>query len=202
MRRLFGKKKQEPPAPTLDQTSERLGLRSAAMDKEVADLNAKLRTLAAEAKLPQNRTRVPLLRTQMQNLLKRRSLIQQNQQRLEGARFNIDNIAFQQEQIQTNIQVAGEMAAGAKLMKKQMKKINIDGVDDTMMDMDDLMADANEIGDILSTAVGTDYLDEGECDAELDALLEADDAVFAPGASTGLDAAEPDLSLPDFLNSH
>jgi charged multivesicular body protein 5 len=201
MRRLFGKKKEEPPLPTLEETAERMGSRDQHMDREIAELNLKIQNLAAESKLPQNRARAPYLRNQALNLLKRKKMLEMNQNRLMGQRMNLENIAYQQEAIQTNIQVAQQLTAGVKVMKNQMKKISIDGVDETMMDMEDLMADANEISDILGGQLGADQIDDAELEAEFEALqYDADMGIGMDAGPVPAGAmADPDLALPDFL---
>jgi charged multivesicular body protein 5 len=206
MRRLFASKKQEPPAPTLGQASERLGQRSAQLEKEIVDINGKLQVLAQQMRLPQNRARVPFIKTQIMNHIKRRKLLETELQRIEGARFNVDNLAFRQEQIQTDIQITQGLAAGTKVLKQQMKKVNVDGVDDVMMNMDDLIADANDIGDILSTQVGTSGIDDAELEDELGGLLAGDEALTPSAAAHQTYAsgsgAQANPGLPAFYTNH
>lgn len=63
------------------------------------------------------------------------------------------------------------MKEGAKTMKQEFKKVNIDKVEDLQDDMEDLLDEANEIQDVMARSYGNaDELDEDELDAELDAL--------------------------------
>ena len=77
-----------------------------------------------------------------------------------------------------------------KVMKNQMKKINIDGVEDVVMDMEDMMEDCNEISDILGGQIGTEVYDEGELEAELDAMaFDMDEGVSLDGIAGTAPAA-------------
>jgi len=66
------------------------------------------------------------------------------------------------------------MQQAAKEMKKQYKNIDIDKVERLQDDMFDMMADANEIQEVLSRSYETpEYIDEDDVMDELNAL-EAD----------------------------
>lgn len=174
MKRFFGRKVAAPPAPTLAETSERLNNRSIQMDRQITELNRKIQALAAEMKKPQNKGRIPQLKRQAMDLIKRRKVLESQQGRIDGQRFNVDQMSFQQEQIQTNIDTVNCMKATNETLKKQMTKISIEGVDDVMMDMEDMMDEVNEISNILGGQIGEGF-DEGELDAEFEALAFYDD---------------------------
>ncbi|KAH0790968.1 Charged multivesicular body protein 5 [Histomonas meleagridis] len=174
MRRLFGRKKEVPQGPSLQETSEQLGAKSSHMDKEINEINVKLAKITRDMKNPANKGRQAALKRQAMMLLKRRKMLEAHQNTLEGQRFNLDQISFTQDQIQTTIQTANTMKSTAQTMKKQMKQISIEGVEDTMFDMEDMLEDANEISGLLAGGIGEQY-DEGDLEAELDGLMEGDD---------------------------
>ena len=174
MRRLFGKKKEAPQGPTLQETSENLGAKSSHMDKEINEINVKLAKITKDMKNPANKGRQAALKRQAMMLIKRRKMLESHQSTLEGQRFNLDQVAFTQDQIQTTIQTANTMKTTTQTMKKQMKQISIEGVEDTMFDMEDMLEDANEISGLLAGGIGEQY-DEGELEAELDGLLDGED---------------------------
>jgi charged multivesicular body protein 5 len=181
----------------MEQSAERLGNRSGQIDKQIQELNQKIQRCLQEAKLPQNRGRAQQLRNQAASYLKRRKLLEQQQARVEGQRFNLDQLAYQQEQVQTNIDTVNAMKATTAVLKKQMKQISIEGVDDLMMDMEDMVADANEISDLLAGGIGGE-IDEGELTAELDAW--EDEGLDAGPVRVGGQAAAagPDLGVSEF----
>lgn len=174
MNRLFGRKKQAPQGPTLQETSEMLGQRSSNLDKEINEINVKLAKISRDLKNPANRARQPTLKNQAMQLLKRRKMLEQQQNRLEGQRFNLDQVAFTQDQIAVTIQTANQMKATNQVMKKQMKQINVEGVEDVMFDMEDMLEDANEVSDILAQGVGGQY-DDADLEAELEGLGDMED---------------------------
>lgn len=169
MRRLFGKKKETPPPPTLGETSEKLAGRSSKLEQEQAELNKKINALVIEMKKPENKGRQATLKKQCFNLIKRRKLIESQMNLIEGQRFNLDVLAMNQETIQTNIDAVNAMKANVKQMQVQMKDISIEGVDDTMLDMEDMVAECNEISDALAGNITADY-DEDELNAEFEAM--------------------------------
>lgn len=192
MRRLFGKKKEEPPPPSLGETSERLGNRSQKLEADLAEVNKKISEKAKELKLPANRGRQPAIKRQIMTLIKRRKTIEAQLGRVDQQRFNVDQIAFNQEQIQANIDTVNAMKANAAVMQKQMQSISIEGVEDTMFDMEEMMQDANEISDILAGSLGEDF-DEDELEGEF-AALEAE--LGEEGVSLDGIGEEPASELP------
>ena len=120
-------------------------------------------------KMPQNKGRLPQLKRKALDLIKRRKALESMQSKVDGQRFNIDNMAFQQTQIQTNIDTVNAMKQNNKVMKEQMKNINVDDVDDLALDMEDLVAESNEISEILAAPIGADF-DDADLEGELEAL--------------------------------
>ena len=172
MNRLFGKKKKQvPQGPSLDETSAKLGEKSDNLETQINNLNVKIQEIGKQMRQPQNKSRLPSLKRKAADLIKRRKALENMQSRVDGQRFNIDNMAFQQTQIQTNIDTVNAMKQSNQVMREQMKNINVDDVDDLALDMEDLMAESNEITDILAAPVGQD-IDEGELEGELEGLMD------------------------------
>ena len=182
MKRFFGKKKEEvQPQVNLEDTSNLLGKKSEDIDKQIADINKKLSEITKQMKMPSNKSRLPTLRRKATELLKRRKMYENFQGKIDGQRFNIDNMAFQQQQIKVNIDTVQAMKQSNAAMKQTMKQFTVEDVDDMALDMEDMMAESNEISDILSQGIRND-IDEGELEDEL-AALEAE----------GLDEGELDM---------
>mmetsp|Transcript_19730 Transcript_19730/g.16479 ORF Transcript_19730/g.16479 Transcript_19730/m.16479 type:complete len:176 (+) Transcript_19730:126-653(+) len=99
-------------------------------------------------------------------VLKRKKMYEAQRDQLMNTQFNVDQAAFTQEQMQTNINVVESMKVANHAMKAQMNQFNIDHVEDVVDDMADLMMDQDEINDIL----GRNYnLPEGCDDVSLEA---------------------------------
>lgn len=190
MNRLFGRKKQVEQGPTLQETSNMLGDRSSNLDKQINELNVKIAKISRDLKNPANRARQATLKNQAMQLLKRRKMLEQQQFRLEGQRFNLDQAAFTQDQIQVTIQTVNQMKMSNQVMKKQMKQISVEGVDDVMFDMEEMLEDANEVSDLLAQGVGN-QIDDAELEAELEGLGDMEDfsmeGIEAPATNNELE---------------
>merc|ERR1712165_61873 len=84
-------------------------------------------------------------------------------------------------------QTLSAMKAGAKEMKKEFKKVDIDKVYDMQDELEDLMEDANEIQEVLGRSYGVPEIDEDDLEAELDAL---GDEMLLDDDTTYLDSAD------------
>ena len=144
MKRVFGKKKQSAPAPTLDQASEGLGGRIDGMDKKIADLEGELRVYKDKIK----KTKSPAAKKQLQKraleVLKRKRMYEQQRDTVSGQQFNIDQANFGLESAKASISTVAAMKAANKELKQTIKKdLDIDEVDDLADDMAELMDDFN-----------------------------------------------------------
>jgi len=189
MRRLFGRSKNEaPPAPKLEETSEKLGAKAASIEKEINEINSKINQLKRDYQNPSNKPRQAMIKNKIMGLMKRRKQYESMLSKYDGQRFNIDQVLFNKDQIQATIDTTNVMKASSQLMKQQMKEIKIDDVDDVMMDMEDYMFEANQISDVLAGNIGEGF-DEMELEGEFAALEnELDDG---PISLDGLVADEP-----------
>lgn len=85
--------------------------------------------------------------------------------------FNMEQTNFVTENLKNTITTVEAMKVGAKEMKQQYKKINVDKVDQLHDEMEDLMEQATDIQEALSRTYGTpEDIDEADLEAELDAL--------------------------------
>lgn len=62
------------------------------------------------------------------------------------------------------------MRLGAKEMKKEYKKVNIDTIEDLQDDLEDMMEQANEVQEVLGRSYGCPDVDEAELEAGTIAL--------------------------------
>ena len=121
--------------------------------------------------------------------------------------FNIGQTQFAVESLQATTETVAAMKQGAKDLKKQFKKINIDKVEDLQDELEDMLLENEEIQDVLSRSYGVSAeVDEADLEAELDMLDDMDfeeegveeeggadylsEAIEMPAAGTGLPAEE------------
>ncbi|CCW64753.1 unnamed protein product [Phytomonas sp. EM1] len=169
MNRLFGKKSKEP-KPTLEDASSRIGARSEAVDSRLAKLDAELMKLKQQIQHSSGMTQQRLKQRAVQILQQKRQY-QSQQDGIMKQQFNIDQLQFTTETMKdTKIQIAALKDAN-KTLKKELKKINIDKVENMQDDLADLYVESQEIQEIMGRAYEVpDEVDEDEMLGELEAL--------------------------------
>lgn len=192
MRRLFGKKKEEAPPPDISQTTNMMNQRSDQMSQRIGKINEELAQISRDLKNPANKGRQQSLKRRAMQLIKQRKILENQQGTLDNQRFNLEQVQFMQDSIKTNMEVYQQMKANNDMLKKQMKHINITDVDNAVLDMEDMLDDANEINDILAQDTTGVSVDDDELEAEF-AALECED--FEMGnANTNYNAPTADAT--------
>jgi len=172
MNRVFGKKKQKAPAPSLGDASSGLGGRVDEMDKKIAGLENELRVFKDKIKKAKSPAAKKTLQKRAMEVLKRKRMYEGQRDMVAGQQFNIDQAAFGIESAKANVQTVAAMKAANKELKKTIKNdLDIDAVEDIADDMAELMEDFNEINEALGRNFATpEDLDEADLDAELELL--------------------------------
>lgn len=197
MRRVFGKKKAEAPAPSLDQASAGIGGRIDGMDKKIEDLEKELKGYKDKIK----NTKSPAAKKQLQKraleVLKRKRMYENQRDMATAQQFNIDQTAFSLESSKATVQTVAAMKAANKELKAVIRKdLDINAVDDLADDMAELFDDFNEINEALGQNFATpDDLDEADLDAELDMLGdELEDVLEEEATPSYLMPATPNIT--------
>lgn len=152
MRRVFGKKKEEKPAPSLDEASQGLGGRLQSMDDKIESLETELRGYKDKIKKSKSVAAKKQLQKRALEVLKRKRMYEQQRDQMAGQQFNIDQTSFGLESAKASIDTVAAMKAANKELKRTIKKdLDIDAIDDLADDMADLMDDCKyaQIGIIL-----------------------------------------------------
>ena len=173
MNRIFGtkkKKKEAPPAMSLDEVSSKMDKKSAHIDTKIAQLDKQILVLKKKMKNSRGAAKARY-KNQALQLLKRRKMYDQQAGIIGQQQFNVDQMSFTMDSIKDTQTVVATMKETAKTMKTQFEELNIDEVDDLYDDMEDLMDDASEINEIMGRNMGNmDEIDDDELEAELDGL--------------------------------
>lgn len=207
MHRLFGRAKpevKEAEGPTI---TEHIGN----LEKKVPELDAKINSIDKElvglkaqlAKLPPSR-QAPIKQKALQ-LLKRRKMyeaqrgqVQTRAFNMEATSFAIDNVKGAQEQFKVMQRATAEL-------KKEQAGIDMGALEDMHDDMQDMLADNEELNEIMGRSYDTyDGVDEADLDAELEGLegdLAQVEAAAPPAAAeatheSGAEAVPGPYSLP------
>jgi charged multivesicular body protein 5 len=113
--------------------------------------------------------------------------------------FNMEQAQFTTENLKNTIVTVDAMKQGAKEMKTQYKKINIDKIEKIQDEMEDLMEQANDIQEALGRSYGLpEDLDEADLEAELEAL--GDEVMFGESEEVPSYLEEPAASAPVYLD--
>ena len=122
MRRVFGKKKAEAPAPTLEDASKGLGGRIDQMDAKIASLENELRVFKDKIK----NTKSPAAKKQLQKrameVLKRKRMYEQQRDQISAQAFNIDQTHFSLESAKASVSTVAAMKAANKDLKRTLRK--------------------------------------------------------------------------------
>ena len=166
MKRVFGKKKVEGPAPTLGQASAGIGGRVTDMDQKIEALEVELRGYKDKIK----KTKAPAAKKQLQKraleVLKRKRMYEQQRDQAQAQMFNIDQTSFTLESARASVQTVAAMKQANQQLKYTLRKeLDIDNVDDLAEDMAELMEDFDEINEALGRNYATPDLDVADLDA-------------------------------------
>ena len=113
--------------------------------------------------------------------LKRKKLLEKEKDKLEGSMFTLEQQILTLEQGQMNVEIVRGMQQGNRTMQQINQATNVDRVEDIMEDLQEGIADQQDINNIISQPVGMDY-DEDDLLGELDALVLEDDVAQAAPA--------------------
>lgn len=182
------------------------------MDTRIESLDAKIRKLDADLlRLKEQMARSPpgpakeSIKRQAVQLLQQKKQYEQQRQLMMGQSFNLEQTNFAVESLRSTTDAVKVMKMTAKDMKRQMRKMDVGKVEDLRDTMEDLMAESNEINEVLSRSYGTpEYLDDEDLEAELGMLMEYQEAEENPSylnelsaqKSAAKEAGDPSSSHP------
>jgi len=208
MNRLFGTAKAtvpKAPAPTLADASGKMDGRLGDIDTKIAKCDEDLKRFMSQGRGPQQRQ-------QAMQVMKRKKMYEQQRNQLMNSQFNVDSLAFAQEQVEVTAMSVEAMKAGQQELKASYAKMNIGDIETMMDDLADLNDDAQEIQEIMGQAFAVpDGFDEADFEAEFAALEEetkmeslagigqgsAPPSYLTPSAPSGYEAASaPAAPLP------
>jgi len=184
MHRLFGKQRAAgPPPPSLGDCAGNINQRIGALDVKIKQLEDELRKHKEALKKAKGPTAENIKRRAME-VLKRKRMYEQQRDQMAGQAFNVESTAFALESIKDTQTTVAAMKLGAKQLKAENKKLNINEIENMQDDMTDLMEDMNEITDVLGRSYNTpEGLEDADLEAELACLgdeLESADFDAAP----------------------
>ncbi|VWU51394.1 vacuolar-sorting protein SNF7, putative [Hepatocystis sp. ex Piliocolobus tephrosceles] len=167
--KFFKKKK----GKTLDEAHEHLGKSLKGIDENIDRYNKELNVIKQKIeeeknKKPVNQYVIESLRKKAAILIKRKKVYEDNKDNTLGIQFNIDQVKFASDNIKMSIDTCETLKNSAKVLKKNMKKVNINKMEKLQDDLFDIIEDTKEISEILSSSYNIpEEMNEHEIDAEL-----------------------------------
>ncbi len=158
MKRLFGKKKENP-----QDTIARLRESLETLDKREQFLDKKIQQQLADAK----RYNAAGNKRMAVAALKRKKMLTDQQQKIAGAREKIEIQLNAIEGAKMDMEIIDNLQLGTKTMKEMHKGMDVNKVDKVMDDMADQLDVSNEIANAMSQPVG-EVFDEDELLQELE----------------------------------
>ncbi|KII63841.1 Charged multivesicular body protein 5 [Thelohanellus kitauei] len=170
MNRLFGTGRPKAPKATLEDCVVSSDARCETVEKKIEKLEQELRSISDQMKRAKTPATKNVFKQKAMRLLQQKKSYEQmlDKQRQHG--YGIERICFTQSQIKDTVQTAEAMRAGVAEMKQNMKRIDIDKLENYQDDMEDLMFEAQEISDMFSRSYNLPEIDEAELEAEFEAL--------------------------------
>lgn len=190
MNRLFGKAKAAGPVvppPTLADASGKMDGRLQAIDTKIAGCDADIKKYMSQGRGAQQRQMA-------MQVMKRKKMYEQQRDQLMGTQFNVDSMAFAQEQAEVTAMSVEAMRAGQQELKASYAKMNIGDIEQLMDDMADFADEAKEINECISTAFAVpEGFDEASFEDEFTALEEEMKMESLAGLS------QPAAAAPSYL---
>lgn len=200
---LFGKKPEYIPQPyvarpaprqpashSMDQALHNAELRSGNLESRIATLEAEIANYKRE--MQRNRpgsAGYNMYKRKALHAMRQRKSLESRASMASNAAFNLEQVRDAKYQQQDNIAMVQGMKSANEEIRMASQQVDLDEVDELQDEMQDVLADVNEVGNMLGRSYDVDGVDQTELEAELDEL-EQD--------SVGYGAADS-LSTPSYL---
>jgi charged multivesicular body protein 5 len=180
MNRLFGSSKKEVPPPSLTDAIQKVDGRVSSIDSKIKTLDEEIQRIKDQlAKLPPNSPSRDSLKQRAIRALQQRKLYEQQANQMRQQSFNMEQTAFATESLKDTQTTVQAMQYAAKDMKRQMRAIKADRVEDLQDELQELMENSTEIQELMGRSfVVPDGIDEADLEAELEALEAMDDSSY------------------------
>mmetsp|Transcript_29559 Transcript_29559/g.66548 ORF Transcript_29559/g.66548 Transcript_29559/m.66548 type:complete len:214 (+) Transcript_29559:64-705(+) len=182
MRRLFGLSKEEPAAPkeapSLQEASGRIDEQVSSLESKILKTDEEIKSLVAQG------SSNPTAKSKALQAMKRKKMYEQQRDQLLSTQFNVENLAFQQEQAEITAMAVEAMQKGHDALKDQTKQMDISSVDKLTDDMAELQDEMKAINEALAQgSMVPDGATDGELADEFAKLEEEMAAMALAGAS-------------------
>jgi len=199
MNRLFGvKNKNKAPPPSLNDAIQSVDGRADNIDQKIKKLDVELAKYRDQLKRTSNPSAKQNIKNRAMRILKQKRMYEQSRDQLMNQSFSMEQTNFAMETTKDTMTTVNAMKHANKAMKKEMKKINIDEIEDIQDDLEDMLEQSNEIQETLGRSYGVpEEIDDTELEAELEMLgddvLLDDDTSFLDDATKDIGEVPTDM---------
>lgn len=188
MHRLFGRKKEEKPTeppPSLDDAIGRTDGRVAALEDKIKKLDAELMGYRNQLKRMPPAAQRGVKQRALQ-ALRRKKMYEQQRDQMLATSFNMEQTAYAVTSAKDTLDTVAAMRGAATQLRAEHKKLDISSLEDLQDDLADLMADTDEINELMGRSYGMpDDVCEADLEEELAGLEDMWEAEEASGVEAG-----------------
>ncbi|KAL0573118.1 Vacuolar protein-sorting-associated protein 60 [Marasmius crinis-equi] len=170
MNRIFGTSSKKPKASLQDAIAA-TDARAATIEVKIKKLDGELGRYKDQMSKLKNGPGKNAIQQRALRTLKQKKMYEAQLGQLQQQTFNMESAAMTTENLRNTMATVDAMRVANKEMKKQYGKIDIDKIENTHFEMEDLLEQAAEIQESLGRSYAVpDEIDEADLEAELDAL--------------------------------
>eukprot|EP01114_Cavostelium_apophysatum_P023874 TRINITY_DN913_c0_g1_i1.p1 TRINITY_DN913_c0_g1~~TRINITY_DN913_c0_g1_i1.p1 ORF type:complete len:209 (+),score=65.95 TRINITY_DN913_c0_g1_i1:141-767(+) len=192
MRRIFGASKPQGPVVTLEEATQKMDGRVGNLDEKIKKLDQELFGYREQMKKfrpgtgPHNTLKQKALR-----VLKQKKMYEGQRDQLSNQAFNMEQTNFATQSLKDTVTTVAAMKDANVTLKKQLKTIKIDDIENMQDDLTDLLEENNEIQDALGRSYGVGEIDESELEDELSALGDELEMGETPSYLSSVPSSDP-----------
>lgn len=172
MKRLFGEKKKAPPSAdhSLAEAQDHLNQQLSTVEAQLKRCQDELEdTCRASLSMHDNSS----LKQKSLALLRKKKLLEQHRNQLFGTQLTVQQAKSTQDSVRTAFLTREALELGTQQMKQELKKLDLEKLEDLQGDLADLTHEHQAISDALSLHYAVpDLLDEAELEEEFARLVQ------------------------------
>lgn len=201
MNRLFGSTGPKPPKATLTSAIGNIDTRISSIDVKLASLNAELAAYQAKLSKMRDGPGKSAIKGKALKVLQRRKMYEAQRDQLQSQVWNMEQAQTMQDNLKNTMVTVDALKQTNKALKKEYGKVDIDKIERLQDDMADLLDVGNEIQESLARSYDVpEDVDEGELDAELEALGQEVELDAELGLGSGALPSFMQDEVPEFID--
>ncbi|CAH8500238.1 unnamed protein product [Schistosoma turkestanicum] len=172
MNRLFGQSKPKQPPPNLTDVISNVDSRAESVDKKIERLDAELKKYQLQMQKMRDGPAKESVKMKALRVLKQKKVYENQKEQLYNQSFNIEQTNFAIQTVRDTKVTVDAMKVGAKELKREMKKVDLNNIEDLQDDLADLLVSTDELQNILSQSYATPDINENDLEQELMGLCD------------------------------